>query len=117
MATATQEQVITFISLVPHVINVHNEKGDIARVFHPSGQVARLRLTREEAGIIDGISLRRVIINREPVGIPDPVNGTRYIVSGLVREALPDRIDLLSPGELLRDGAGQVIGCLGLVTN
>lgn len=43
--------------------------------------------------------------------------GIYLLVSAMVREALPLRKDLVSPGQLLRDDDGNVIGCLGLVGN
>ena len=57
---------------------------------------------------------------------PGPVTGlpafeadedAGYIVSSLVRLALPDRIDLFSPADLVRDAAGAVIGCRSLEGN
>jgi hypothetical protein len=44
-------------------------------------------------------------------GLPAPVLGTIYIVSYMVRMACPDRYDLASPGELVRDKDGRPIGC------
>jgi hypothetical protein len=34
-----------------------------------------------------------------------------YIVSAMVRAALPDRKDLLVPSQQVRDDAGRVVGC------
>jgi len=45
------------------------------------------------------------------------VEGTLYVVSGLVRAAVPERTDVASPGELVRDALGVVTGCRGLVVN
>ena len=50
-------------------------------------------------------------------GLPVPAEGTMYVVSLLVRQAAPDRADLASPGELVRDNAGQPTGCKGLAVN
>lgn len=49
--------------------------------------------------------------------IPAPVDGVFYVVPQLVRKALPDRADLLSPGEKALDGGGRVVGCKNLVAN
>ena len=38
-----------------------------------------------------------------------------YIVSAMVRAACPDRKDLLSPGGLVRDREGRVVGCTSLI--
>ena len=40
--------------------------------------------------------------------------GVFYIVSQLVKNALPDRTDLLVPAEVVRDGNGNIIGCKSL---
>jgi hypothetical protein len=45
-------------------------------------------------------------------GLPDAAIGVRVIVSALVKSAAP-RFDLVSPGELVRDGNGVVIGAKG----
>ena len=38
-----------------------------------------------------------------------------YLVSLLVKQARPQRSDLLSPGELIRDEKGVIIGCKGFI--
>ena len=47
-------------------------------------------------------------------GLPEPKKGVGYIVSLLVAQALPERSDLFSPGELVRDDQGRPIACRGL---
>lgn len=42
-----------------------------------------------------------------PTGIED----TYYLVSQLVKSALPSRKDLLAPDEVVRDEKGNIIGC------
>ncbi len=49
-------------------------------------------------------------------GLPAQQSGIFYIVSGLVLSA-SDRTDLLAPGELVRDAAGNPIGCKGFRIN
>jgi hypothetical protein len=46
-----------------------------------------------------------------------PETGDIYIVSNIVRQAFPDRKDLASPGDLIRDENGIVIGCKNLIVN
>lgn len=46
-------------------------------------------------------------------GLPPQKQDVMYIVSLLVCQALPNRSDLVSPGELIRDESGQPIGCRG----
>jgi hypothetical protein len=47
-------------------------------------------------------------------GLPEAAEGVSYFVSGQVRSAAPDRRDLYSPADLVRDSAGIVIGCESL---
>lgn len=50
----------------------------------------------------------------EVVGLPDPIEGTIYIVSALVAQLTKDRNDLYLPGNIVRDSRGKIIGCLNL---
>lgn len=99
------------INLTPHVVSIGSMH------IEPSGQVARASVTETEAGSIAAecgdIQIFTTILGMV-VGVPAPVCGTVYIVSTLVRLALPGRPDLASPYGLVRDGAGAVIGCRGL---
>ena len=51
------------------------------------------------------------------VGLPEEQDGVLYIVSGLVRAALPDRKDLASPAKLVRNDKGEIVGCEALEIN
>jgi len=46
--------------------------------------------------------------------VPTYVEGTYYIVSQLVKNALPHRKDLLVPKGVVRDDKGNIIGCTRL---
>jgi hypothetical protein len=65
---------------------------------------------------VDGIDLSRATFGAVD-NVPEIVHGTYYIVSMLVRSALSYRYDLVSPGELVRDEKGNVIGCKGFTCN
>ena len=98
------------VNLTPHPINLAGQ------IIPLSGQLARCSEIISEAGQFDGVSLINLAYG--PVaGLPDPQPGTLYIVSALVRLALPGRSDLASPGTLVRDEAGKVVGCQNLVVN
>jgi hypothetical protein len=99
-----------YINLTPHVINV------MERVFYPSGTVARCSEVITGWKRIDGIDFVEKVYGNV-AGLPSPKKDTIYIVSGMVRLALPKRHDLASPGETLRDGAGHVVGVTNLVVN
>jgi hypothetical protein len=100
----------TFINLTPHAIN----EMATGTTFAPSGTVARVNQTLTPAGDVAGVPTFRRDFG-EVVDLPAPQPGTVYIVSALVADACPDRGDLVSPGELVRNDAGQPVGCRGFI--
>ena len=104
-----------FINLTPHVVHVFDAAADHPNLidsFEPSGQVARVSSTSTQVDVINGIGLNRVVY-AQVQGLPEPDVGSLFIVSAMVRAACPDRKDLVSPGELLRDSDGVPFGCRG----
>ena len=77
---------------------------------------ARCKTVNSPAGDADGVPLSRVSYGTVE-GLPEPAEGTLFVVSALVRSAVPGRSDVASPGDLVRDAGGNVIGCRGLVIN
>jgi hypothetical protein len=106
---------MSFINLTPHAITVVSPNGETVSIA-PSGQVARCTMANTPAGVFDGIFLNRTTYGSVE-GLPSPVEGVMLVVSGLVRAACPDRLDLASPGDLVRSPEGAVVGCRGLVVN
>ena len=51
----------------------------------------------------------------EVENLPEPEKGVFLIVSSMIRLASPKRNDLLSPGDLIRDKDGQIIGAKNLI--
>ncbi len=47
----------------------------------------------------------------EVTGLPEPKEGTKYIVSVMVKSACPERKDLVQPAGFVRDGNGHILGC------
>ena len=106
---------MNLVNLTPHAITLL-EAGCDYRVLAPSGQVARCSTSSVQVGVFDDVPLFRTV-GGAVTGLPDPQSDTMYIVSALVRLAVPDRTDVASPGELVRNADGQPIGCHGLVVN
>ena len=106
----------TITNLTPHVINVCGVDGTLLASIPPSGQVARCSVKSELSGEVNGLP---VFTSRkgEVVGLPAPKAGTVFLVSLLVRESVTSRVDVFSPGELIRGTDGQPVGCKGLVSN
>ena len=76
--------------------------------FAPSGAVAKVSATYVEDCLIGGISIGHTQYG-SVVDLPEEKEGTLYIVSSVVRCALPDRKDLVSPTNTVRDSGGIVV--------
>ena len=112
---------IKLINLTPHSINVYRE-GRLVATHPASGDLVRCAVEREQVGTIVVAGAREGIKvfgkkTGAVEGLPPETRDTMFLVSGQVREALPDRMDLCSPGELIRNDRGQPIGCEGLDSN
>ena len=108
-----------FINLTPHEIRVVRPDGGTA-VFPPSGQVARCTEKSVQRAEVSHQGVTIPLVGKEfgeGVGLPDPEEDSLLIVSALVRTAAPGRSDLVTFGDLVRNEAGQPIGCSSLVCN
>lgn len=106
------------INLTPHSIRVRGIDGANSTTdatFKPSGKVARINVTNTKVGNVVGLPVMQQTV-RKPIDLPAS-DGSIFIVSSMVRIASPNRKDLASPGNLIRDDKGQPIGCIGLVFN
>ena len=107
------------INLTPHKVTICNENGDVIEEVVPSGNIPRLQEWQTEIGTEDvGLFGYRVWqVTRGGAELPEPQDGVFLIVSDMIRTAYPDRMDLLSPANTVRDDQGRVIGCTGFFTN
>ena len=107
-------------NLTPHEVKIYKLNGttpDLDVVIEAGEAVTRVSCEYIKVDKkVEGIDLYRPVFG-EVTGLPEYSEGTYLLVSAMVREALPFRKDLVSPGQLLRDDDGNVIGCLGLVGN
>ena len=129
---------MNIINLTPHTINIFRSglAGPEPVVnIPPSGQVARLEVSRQEtANLIHvngdevcdpqdafgGVALYKSVFGNpvlmegdKEVPFPEEKPNILYVVSSLFRSGF-DRPDLYVPGELVRDSDGRPIGCKGL---
>jgi hypothetical protein len=91
---------MNIINMTPHVVRLND-----GREFAPSGAVARVSAMYSE---FDERGVCRASFGTVN-GLPNPVEGTLYIVSGQVSAATPDRQDVVAPatghpGCVRRDG-------------
>ena len=105
------------INLTPHAVVLYRADGT-RETIPPSGTVARVSQVWIRVGTVAGVPVMTAR-QGQVTGLPafDADDGAGYIVSALVRIALPERIDLFSPADLVRDAAGAVIGCRALEGN
>lgn len=98
----------------PHPIDIWDaESSRVLRTVPRSDIVIRLKETNEYIGEAEGIPICRTTYG-EPLDLPGQEPGTLLIVSVLVKNALPDRNDLVVPVNLVRDDEGHIIGCRSL---
>jgi hypothetical protein len=102
-------------NLTPHGLTIFCGEGREPIVLPSEGE-ARVEVQRvDDTPIVVGnvvIPTYHTEFGRV-TGLPEDT-GEILIVSLAVRQALPQRTDLYSPGELVRDEKGRVVGCRGL---
>ena len=99
---------MSFVNLTPHDITIVGY-GTIPK----SGIVVRVSTTSTVVESFEGVDIMSTTFG-DIENLPSPVNGTRYIVSRIVKGACPSRSDCLVPGDLVRDPSGVILGCRGL---
>ena len=104
---------INFVNLTPHSITFVDDAGNTVLTVEPSGQIARCSVTREKIGEINGIPINKSQFGKVE-NLPEPAEGTIYIVSALTAQAVPDRQDVYITDDAVRDDQGRIIGCRAL---
>jgi len=131
-----------WINLTPHEVTIIG--GGEPMVVPPSGTLARVAQTLTEVGTVRGVRIVRSTYGAV-VGLPPQQHGcaycgaincecaagnegvcgcsgepeypATYIVSAMVRDAVPSRTDVFSPADFVRDAAGKIVGCKALEGN
>ena len=110
---------MVIINLTPHPLNLVDAKGELRHFPKPEAEVVlpRVAQTTVEAGTLDGIT-EFISSFGEPENIPFNDGNNVYVVSRLVISACAehgqDHSHLRSPGRLLRDDEGKIVGAEGL---
>lgn len=100
------------VNLCPHPVCVKHADGTESII--PQSGLARVAVAYREAGTVplEGHAVPLIQGNYGGVeGLPDPVPDCAYLVSHMVRMALPQRRDLLSPANIVRDDRGNILAC------
>lgn len=104
-------------TITVHDLDVQNLNGEVLKYTKLEVPPVRVSTKRVLVGQLpDGVGLYRTEYG-EVTGLPEPQEGVLYIVPAMVRNALPDRKDLASPGALIRNEQGQPVACDGLDVN
>ena len=106
------------INLTPHDVTIVFEDGTTLKV-PTSGTVARVASTNDTVGGVmteSGTVPIKAVSYGEVTGLPeyDPDKSVFYLVSSLVAARVPERIDVLVPGDFIRDEKGNITGCKSL---
>lgn len=108
------------VNLTPHAIRLYKPDGSVVEI-PPSGRVARVATRRVERGSLSGGIPVVSIEYGEVEGLPDPQEGTIYVVSSIVLQAVKGRGDVFapdtSPEGAVRDEKGNVVGVRALVAS
>ena len=122
-----------FVNMTPHSSTVLSSipglKGHVVlETIEPSGQTLRVPRPKDEMVSELTVGTATVTVNRKvfaglsavvvdadgnETALPEPVEGTYYIVSRIACEAMPERSDLLMVDGTVRDENGRIIGCTG----
>jgi len=97
------------VNLTPHPLTLQGEDGQVT--VPPSGKVARAFQGNKVDDLIPIYSVPIVdLAVRKVVDLPDPEDGTVYIVSRPVALALAGtRADVVVPDDFVRDDQGRII--------
>lgn len=98
------------INCTPHAITFLREDNSVLATIEPSGSIARAAQTRERVSEVNGIVVNQCSYGAV-TGLPDPQDGTIYLVSALTAQACPERSDVFITDDAVRDDSGRIIGC------
>jgi hypothetical protein len=98
------------INKTPHSVYILGEDLSIVRMFPKSAGMIRVEELVTKTAPIDGVPTCSTAWG-DTVDVPPYTQGVYYIVSQLVKTALPHRKDFLVPKDIVRDSEGGILGC------
>ncbi len=105
------------INMTPYVISILNSDSMVITKLKPSGNTVRLVSTTSRMDVVYSgnipIPLTATVFG-EPEGLPNTVAGIVYIVDASVKDKYPERDDLVTPNEPVRNRLGNIIGYCSL---
>jgi len=110
------------LNLTPHPVNILDEDNNVLLTIEPEQDVEPIRLEQSDR-IVDEVLVAGICVPvtetvfGEATNLPDEQTGTLLIVSSLVRTALLDRTDLVTPNQVVRNDEGHIVGCRSFARN
>lgn len=111
---------LTIINLTMHdIVYRANEQ----EIIFPGNKDACVRIEQDYISVDNpfGLNLERKSANKVVTGLPEQKEGVFYIVSGLIRNELPGRTDLLAPSQnvahQIKNELGHTVAVLAFETN
>lgn len=102
------------INATEHPIRIVHEDGTLITEIPPSGIVIRLlSSTVVPVDTFDGIPITKTYF-KTPTNMPQEKDGVYYIVSQMIKNAFPQREDLLVPTQMVRDENDTIVGAQSL---
>jgi hypothetical protein len=106
------------VNLTPHALMIYGEDPSAPVVtIPPEAQPARCTTAFESLGpdfVVEGQKVPQVRVTYGPLeGLPDPVDGTIYVVSSIAALAVPERMDVFIPTQMVY-ADGKIVGCRAL---
>lgn len=101
------------INKTPHAVYILDDNNQVVRMYPKSNGMIRIEESQKDYDTIDGVPITSTTWGGTK-DVPKYVEGTFYIVSQLVKNALPSRKDLLVPKQVVRDKRGNILGCKSL---
>ena len=85
---------MNIVNLTAHEVKIVNIEGEIITI-PPSGKVAKVDVEYQKINEVNKIPVYKIIY-KNIEGLPEPKENTYYIVSAIVKNAIPEREDVVS---------------------
>lgn len=108
-------EVQEIVNLTPHEVTIAMWEDN--PITLKSEGVARVEEKNKHLHFLRGGLGINQLAYGEVTGLPPSRPACLFLVSRIVMAALPERDDLVAPGDLTRDPQGRIVGCQNLVCN
>jgi hypothetical protein len=105
---------MTILNYTPHEVVYFHEDG--TKTIYESVGTIRLETFQKLVLLENNISFYKTIYGGCD-NLPPEQSSTCYIVSLLVKSVHSQRLDFISPTNMVRDDMGNILGCKGFDTN